>query len=346
MKYNKLGTSELEVSKICLGTMTFGQQNSEEEAHEQLNYAVDQGINFIDTAELYSVPGRKETQGSTERYIGTWLKDRKDRDKLVIATKIVGPSPGLLYIRNPINFSKEQLNIAIEGSLQRLQTDYVDLYQLHWPERNVNNFGQLGYKHDEDEQWENNLIEVIENLNELIKLGKIRHWGLSNESPWGVMSFLHLADKHSLPRPLSIQNPYNLLNRSYEVGLAEISMRENIGLLAYSPLAFGMLTGKYHNGVDTEDGRLNLFPKLSRYSSDWVREVAGQYIRLANDFDITPTQMALAFVSSKPFTWSNIIGATTMKQLRENIESINITLNNDMVSALDEVHRKISNPAP
>ena len=346
MIYNRLGNTDLEVSKICLGTMTFGQQNSEEEAHEQLNYAIDQGINFIDTAELYSVPGRKETQGSTERYIGTWLKNRKDRDQLIVASKIAGPSPGLSYIRNPLNFSREQLNIAIDGSLARLQTDYVDIYQLHWPERNVNNFGKLGYEHKEDEEWDNNLLEVMEGLNELIKLGKIRHWGLSNETPWGVMSFLHLADKHELPRPISIQNPYNLLNRSYEVGLAEVSMRENIGLLAYSPLAFGMLTGKYHNGADTQNARLSLFPKLSRYSSDWVQEVAGQYIQIAKDFDMTPSQMALSYVTSRPFTWSNIIGATTMKQLEENIDSINITLDNDIIKALDEIHNKISNPAP
>ncbi len=346
MIYTRLGNTGLEVSKICLGTMTFGEQNTESEAHEQLNFAVEAGINFIDTAELYSVPGRKETQGSTERYIGTWLKNRKDRDKLIVATKIVGPSPGLLYIRNPLDFSREQINIALEGSLERLQTDYIDIYQLHWPERNVNNFGQLGYRHNENERWEDNLLEVVEGLNSFIKRGKIRHWGLSNETPWGVMSFIRKAEENGLPRPITIQNPYNLLNRSYEVGLAEISMRENIGLLAYSPLAFGLLSGKHHNGADVRNTRLKLFPKLSRYSGKVAYEVASRYIEIAGKYGFSPAQMALAYINSRPFVWSNIIGATTMSQLSENIESINIRLHDEVLQEIERTHKENSNPAP
>jgi len=346
MKYIKLGNTGIDVSRICLGTMTFGEQNTEKEAHEQLDYAVEKGINLIDTAEMYSVPGRKETRGSTERFIGSWLKKRSDRDQLIIASKITGPSAGLTHIRNPLNFSRDQINTAIEGNLKRLQTDYIDIYQLHWPERNVNNFGQLGYKHDENESWEDNLLEVIESLNELINQGKIRYWGVSNETPWGVMSFIRKAEENGLPKPLTIQNPYSLLNRTFEVGLAEIAMRENIGLLSYSPLAFGLLSGKYHNGAKVQNSRLKLFPKLSRYSSEWVHEVAGKYIEIANDYRLSPAQMALAYINSRPFVWSNIIGATTMDQLAENIESINITLEDEVIQAIEEVHHLHSNPAP
>jgi len=346
MRYTQLGNTGIEVSKICLGTMTFGEQNTEKEAHEQLDYAMKNGINFIDTAELYSVPGRKETQGSTERYIGSWLGKRPDRDKIILATKIAGPSPGLAYIRNPLNFSKEQIKIAIDGSLKRLQTDYVDLYQLHWPERNANIFGKLGFKFDENEQWENNILEVIQSLNELIKVGKIRHWGLSNETPWGVMSFLRKAEENGLPKPVSIQNPYNLLNRSYEVGLAEISMRENIGLLAYSPLAFGLLTGKFHDGSDVSNSRLTLFPKFSRYSSEVVHEVAQKYIDIAKKYQLSPSQMALAYVNTRPFLYSTIIGATSLSQLQENIKSIDMSLDEEVIQEIEAVHVLNSNPAP
>jgi len=346
MIYTKLGNTGIEVSRICLGTMTFGEQNTEQEAHEQLNYALSMGINFIDTAELYSVPGRKETQGSTERYIGTWLKKRKDRDKLILATKIVGPSPGLTYIRNPLNFSREQIRLALDGSLKRLHTDYIDIYQLHWPERNVNNFGKLGFKHDANEKWEDNFLEILQSLNELIEEGKIRHWGLSNETPWGVMNFIRKAEQCGLPKPITIQNPYNLLNRSYEVGLAEISIRENIGLLAYSPLAFGLLTGKYHNGADVLKSRIKLFPKLSRYSSEHVYQIAEKYTDIAYKYGLSPSQMTLAFVNTRPFLWSTIIGATTMDQLKENIGSIHVSIPDEAFREIESLHKINSNPAP
>ena len=346
MRYTTLGATDLEVSKICLGTMTFGEQNSEADAHQQLDYALDQGINFIDTAELYSVPGRKETQGSTERFIGSWLKDRSDRDRLVVATKIAGPSPGLLYIRDPLSFSPSTISSALEGSLNRLQTDYVDLYQLHWPERNNNRFGKLGYTHQEDEEWNDNFLEVLNALNNHIKAGKICHWGLSNETPWGVMRFLQLADQNGLPRPVTIQNPYSLLNRTYEIGLAEISMRENIGLLSYSPLGFGMLTGKYHGGKDDKNSRMQLFPKLQRYASDRVKEITAMYLEIAEKNGLSPAQMALSFVNSRQFLCSNIIGATTMVQLEQNIGSINIELPEAVIKEIEGVHLMHSNPAP
>ena len=346
MLYTKLGNTGIEVSKICLGTMTFGEQNTENEAHEQLDYALEAGINFIDTAELYSVPGRKETQGSTERYIGSWLKKRKDRDKIILATKITGPSPGLAFIRNPLNFSKEQINIAIDGSLKRLNTDYVDIYQLHWPERNVNIFGSLGYQYDEDEKWEDNFLEIVNSLNELTKQGKIRHWGVSNETPWGVMNFLRKAEQNGLQAPITIQNPYNLLNRSYEVGLAEVSLRENIGLLAYSPMAFGLLSGKYHNGSDVRNSRIKLFPKLPRYNHESTFRIAAMYIKIAEKYGLSPAQMSLAFVCTRPFLWSTIIGATTMKQLKENVDSIHVEIPGEALNEIEEVHKRNSNPAP
>ena len=346
MLYTKLGNTGLEVSKLCLGTMTFGEQNTESEAHEQLDYAIAQGINFIDTAELYSVPGRKETQGSTERYIGSWLKSRSCREKIILATKITGPSPGLSYIRNPLNFSKEQINIAIDGSLQRLQTDYIDIYQLHWPERNVNSFGKLGYEFDENEKWKDNFLEILTNLNKLISQGKIKYWGVSNETPWGVMNYLRKAEQVGLPRPITIQNPYNLLNRTYEVGLAEVSIREDIGLLSYSPMAFGLLSGKYHDGSDVQNSRITLFPKLPRFSSENTFRVAEMYINIAKKYNLSPAQMSLAFVNTRPFLQSNIIAATTMDQLKENINSIQVVIPDEALKEIELVHKLNSNPAP
>ena len=346
MQYHKLGTSDLNVSKICLGTMTFGQQNSEKEAHEQLDYSVSQGINFIDTAEMYSVPCKAETHGSTERFIGTWLAKRSDRDQLIIATKIVGPNPNLTFIRNPLNFSNESIDTAIDGSLKRLQTDYVDIYQLHWPERSANYFGKLGYEHSPEDIWEDNFLEVITKLNDLIKEGKIRHWGLSNETAWGVMRCLQLAEKHNLPKPLTIQNPYGLLNRSYEVGLAEVSIRENVPLLAYSPLGFGVLSGKYRSGDVPKNSRLDLFPRFARYNGEPTRDAAELYFQIADKYKFSPVHLALAYVTSRPFLGANIIGATTMDQLKENIASINLDLTDEIISELDDVQKAISNPAP
>jgi len=349
MQYRKLGNTDLEVSLICLGTMTFGQQNSEAEAHEQLDYAIDQGINFIDTAELYAVPSSKENNGKTEEYIGTWLKNRSDRDKIIVGTKVTGPSMssgGLKYIRPNLGFSKAAVQEAIEGSLRRLQTDYVDLYQLHWPERKANFFGKLGYVYDENDPWEDNFLEVLETLNDLIQQGKIRHFGISNETPWGMMRFLSLAEKHNLPRPVSIQNPYSLLNRSFEVGLAEMAIREKCGLLAYSPMGFGMLSGKYHTKEARTDARLHQFKQMSRYLGEQTHKATGEYLKIAQEHNLSMPQMALAYVNSRPFLTSNIIGATSLSQLKENIESYSLQLSKEVLEAIEKVHLVYSNPAP
>ena len=345
MRYAPLGNTEIKVSKICLGTMTFGEQNTEEEAHQQLDYAIDQGINFIDTAEMYAVPGRKETQGLTEKYIGAWLKSRHDREKLIIATKITGPSKGLEYIRKPLKINPEQIKQAIEGSLSRLQTDYVDLYQLHWPERKTNYFGKLGYEHNAEDPWEDNFYEVLECLTTLIDQGKIRYIGLSNETPWGVHRMLQLAEKHDFGRVVSIQNPYSLLNRTFEVGLAEMSIREKVGLLAYSPMAFGLLSGKYHKSKDAP-GRINLYPKLARYNRNESWEATQAYLEIANRAGVSPATLSLAFVNTRPFVTSNIIGATTIDQLKENIASIDYQPTDDIIESINEIHAKIPNPAP
>lgn len=346
MDYTTLGQTGLKVSKICLGTMTFGEQNTEAEGHEQLDYALDQGVNFIDTAELYSVPARAETQGSTERIIGAWINSRKNRDRFVLATKIVGPSPNLTYIRNPMKFDRASINEALEGSLRRLQTDYVDLYQLHWPERKTNYFGKRGYVHDPNDPWEDNFLEILETLRNLVRAGKIRHIGVSNETPWGLMRFLHLAEKHDLPRCVSIQNPYSLLNRTFEVGLAEVAIRESAGLLAYSPMAFGLLSGKYHRGTARQGARLNQFKTMSRYNGPNAKAATEKYLAIAEKHGLTLAQMSLAFVNSRPFLTSNIIGATTMEQLRENIASIDVELPYEVLREIEEVHSVLPNPAP
>lgn len=346
MNYTTLGNTSLKVSKICLGTMTFGQQNTEAEGHEQLFYAVEQGINFIDTAELYSVPARKETQGSTERIIGTWLKKRKQRDRLIIASKVASPWPGLTHLRNPLRFDKAQITEALNGSLQRLQTDYIDLYQLHWPERKTNFFGQLGYVHSPNDSWEDNFLEILEIFRDLIKEGKIRFFGISNETPWGLMHFLRLSEKYKLPRCASIQNPFNLLNRTFEVGLAEMAIRENAGLLAYSPMAFGLLSGKYHRWPKPQNTRISLFPTMARYNGKLAYKATEKYLKIAENHGLALAQMSLAFVNSRPFLTSNIIGATTMQQLKENIEAHRIQLSEDVVKEIESVHLEIPNPAP
>jgi len=345
MQYTELGRTGLRVSKICLGTMTFGEQNTEAEGHAQLDYALEQGINFIDTAEMYAVPGRKETQGSTERIIGNWINARNNRDQFILATKVTGPS-SMTWIRDPLRFTRDQIMTAIDGSLTRLQTDHVDLYQLHWPERKTNYFGKRGFVYDPDDQWEDNFLQVLETLQDLQQAGKIRHFGLSNETPWGTMRCLHLADKHNLPRVASVQNPYSLLNRTYEVGMAEVSIREQCGLLAYSPLAFGLLSGKYHEGSDQPGNRLNKFKQLSRYNGQRTREATAEYLRIAKENGLSLTQMALAFVNSRPFLTSNIIGATTMEQLKENIGSIAIDLSREVLDAIEHVQEQFPNPAP
>jgi len=344
MKYSKLSNTNLEVSKICLGTMTFGEQNTETEAQEQLDYALEHGVNFIDTAELYAVPSTEKNNGLTEKYIGTWLASRKNRDKVIIGTKVAGPSTGLKYISENLGFSRGRIKEAVERSLKRLQTDYIDLYQLHWPERPMNMFGQRGYQ--KPDKWQNNLLQVLQVLNEVKKEGKIRHYGLSNESAWGAMKFLNTSDLHNLDRMVSIQNPYSLLNRTYEVGLAEVSIRENIGLLAYSPLAFGLLSGKYHKGIDKQTNRLNKFPEFKRYSSDNCREATKKYLAIAEKYNLSLTQMALAFINNRSFLTSNIIGATNLKQLEENINSINVELNEEILKEIEAVHNQIPNPAP
>jgi len=346
MKYNKLGNTDIEVSVICLGTMTYGEQNTEADAHEQLDYAIEHGVNFIDTAELYAVPAKPENNGLTEKYIGTWLKDRKDRDKIILATKIAGPSPNLKFIRDPLNFSRQQIETAIEGSLKRLQTDYIDLYQLHWPERNTNFFGKRGYFHLDANKWKDNLLEVLEVFNDLIKQGKVRHFGISNETAWGLMRFVRLADEHKMPKCVSIQNPYSLLNRTYEIGLAEPSIREQTGLLAYSPLAFGMLSGKYHRGPKPEKGRLTLYPYFSRYNSENSKKATQGYLDIADKYELSLAQMSLAFINRQPFITSNIIGATTMDQLKENISSTEIDLSEEILKEIEEIHNQIPNPAP
>lgn len=324
--------------------MTWGRQNTEAQGHEQMDYALAQGVNFIDTAEMYSVPFTKETQGETERIIGTWLAKNKKRDQIVLASKVTGPSPTFAPIRDNLGFSKEAVKDALHKSLKRLQTDYLDLYQLHWPERNTNFFGQRGYYHNPDEQWKDNIAEILETLEGYIKEGKIRNIGLSNESPFGVMRFMEEARKGA-SKMITVQNPYSLLNRKDEVGLTEVLHRENVGHLTYSPLGFGQLTGKYLDGYP-KDGRVTLFPNYNRYHNENSFEATRRYKKIADDHGLSLTQMALAFVTDRPFVTGNIIGATSMEQLKENIGSADLTLSEEVLKAIDEVHAAIPNPAP
>ncbi|PWL40124.1 aldo/keto reductase [Flagellimonas aquimarina] len=346
MKYTRLPHTDIKVSKICLGTMTWGRQNTEVEGHEQMDYALEQGINFFDTAELYPVPAKKELYAVTEEFIGNWFKKTGNREKVVLASKIAGRGDYTKFIRTT-GFSKESIIKAVEGSLERLQTDYIDLYQLHWPERNTNYFGQRGYNAHALDGWEDNIHQILETLRDLISEGKIRHVGISNETPWGAMRFLEESKVHrSLPRMLTIQNPYNLLNRLFEVGLSEVSMRENIGLLPYSPLGFGVLSGKYLGGNKPRKGRVTLFPNYNRYSGDTSNLATEKYNQLAIDNGLSLAQMALAFVNSRPFVTSNIIGATTMEQLKENIGSIDVELSDEILKGIEDIHNEIPNPAP
>jgi aryl-alcohol dehydrogenase-like predicted oxidoreductase len=346
MKYTVLPNTNLKVSTICLGTMTFGNQNTENEAHEQLDYAIAQGINFIDTAEMYPIGGNAEIFGSTERYIGTWIKKigASEREKLVIATKIAGPNRGLDYIRQPLDFSKKSIHEAVELSLKNLQTDYIDLYQMHWPERVMNMFQKRGVQ-KLDENWQDNIFEVLTIFDGLIKEGKIKHIGVSNENPWGVMRFLVESEKHGLPRITTIQNPFSLLNRLYEVGLSEMTMRENVGLLAYSPLGFGFLTGKHLNGL-AKNSRLDLFRNFVRYTNENCFKATQLYKELAEKNGLTLTEMAIAFVNQQDFVTSTIIGATTIDQLKENIAAFDVQLNEEVIAEIEKIQELIPNPAP
>lgn len=346
MKYTVLPNTNLKVSTICLGTMTFGNQNTESEAHEQLDYAIAQGINFIDTAEMYPIGGNAEIFGSTERYIGTWIKKigASEREKLVIATKIAGPNRGLDYIRQPLDFSKKSIHEAVELSLKNLQTDYIDLYQMHWPERVMNMFQKRGVQ-KLDENWQDNIFEVLTIFDGLIKEGKIKHIGVSNENPWGVMRFLVESEKHGLPRITTIQNPFSLLNRLYEVGLSEMTMRENVGLLAYSPLGFGFLTGKHLNGL-AKNSRLDLFRNFVRYTNENCFKATQLYKELAIKNGLTLTEMAIAFVNQQDFVTSTIIGATTIDQLKENIAAFDVQLNEEVIAEIEKIQELIPNPAP
>ncbi len=344
MNYRQLGQSELKVSELCLGTMTYGQQNSAEEATQQLDYAVAEGINFIDTAEMYPVPPNGETQGRTETYVGYWLA-RQKRDSLVIATKVTGPARGYDWIRNGPRVTRAHINSAIDGSLKRLQTDYVDLYQIHWPDRNVPMFGQTAYDPYAERETEP-IAEQVAALAELIKAGKIRHYGLSNETPWGLAQFCRVADQAGLPRPVSVQNAYNLINRVYEYGMAEMGFREQVSLLAYSPLGFGVLSGKYRKGMHGS-GRITLFPGFGqRYGKVNVPEAVAAYAKLAEDHNLAPVTLALAFVRSRWFVGSTIIGATSMAQLQENIASARVNLSPDVLAEIDRIHLRFPNPAP
>jgi len=343
MEYRKLGNTDLEVSLICLGSMTWGEQNTEAEGHAQIDYALDNGVNFIDTAELYAIPPRAETYGRTEEIIGSWIENNGRRDDIILATKVVGRADRVKWMRPHLHdgetrLDRQSIMEACDSSLRRLKTDYIDLYQLHWPERKTNYFGAYGYTHDPNDD-DISLEETLSILDELVKAGKIRHIGLSNETPWGLLESLRLHDGKSLPRVQSVQNPYNLLNRSYEVGMAEISCRENIGLLAYSPLAMGALSGKYLNGQRPEGARLTLYGEyFPRYMTDKAQREIAKYIAVANEFNLDPAQMANAFVNIQPFVTSNIIGARTMAQLETAIGSADLVIPKEALSKIHEIH--------
>lgn len=346
MKKRKLGKTDLEVSEICLGTMTWGQQNTESEGHAQMDYALDNGINFFDTAEMYAVPPKKETQGSTEKIIGSWFKERKSRDKVILATKVSGRSP-LNWLRDdekPTEQSRDQIFEAVDKSLLRLGIDYIDLYQLHWPDRPMNLFGgSINYEHMDEPSIDISII--LDSLNELVKSGKIRYIGLSNETPWGTMKFLYHSDISSTPRVQSIQNAYNLLNRTFEIGGSEIAHREDVGLLAYSPIAQGYLSGKYQNGALPKGSRKELFNRLQRYEGPYAEEAIEAYLNIAKKYEIDPSQLANQFVTTRPFVTSNIIGATNMEQLKLAVTSIDIKLTKEIEEDIEKAYQRHGNVA-
>lgn len=347
MIYNTLGSSDIQVSRICLGTMTWGEQNTQSEAFAQMDYALERGVNFWDTAELYAVPPRAETYGQTEAIIGRWLAQSGRRDEVILASKMAGPGEFVAHIRNgQSRFDREQIRQAMEGSLKRLQTDYLDLYQLHWPERQTNYFGQLGFVEPESEADWTAFEETLAALEELVQEGKIRHIGLSNETPWGTMKCLQIAEAKGLQKIVTVQNPYSLLNRSYEVGMAEIAYREGVGLLAYSPLGFGVLSGKYLKGRQPEHARLTLFPHYDRYSHDNAVKATELYAALARGNGLSPAQLALAFVNRQPFVSATIVGATNLAQLEENIASVEITLDPETLHQIERIHAQYTIPSP
>ena len=345
MKFRKLGTTDIDVSLICLGTMTWGTQNTEKDAFEQMDYAVSRGINFFDTAEIYSVPPTSDSYGKTEVMIGNWFEKRKNRDKIILASKIAGP--GCDWIRGGgNNFDEKKIGEAIDGSLKRLKTDYIDLYQLHWPERSTNFFGRRDYLFNNKEGNWNSFESILEALKKYIKSGKIRHIGMSNETPYGLSRYLEISKNKDAPRMMSVQNPYNLVNRTYEIGMSEISIREKCGLLVYYPLAAGGLSGKYRNGKMPKDSRMALFKGWERHLNPLAMKAYDKYFKLAEDFNLTMVQLAQSFVNSRPFVTSNIIGATTMGQLKENVESINIEFTDEMMNRVNEIHNSNPNPSP
>jgi aryl-alcohol dehydrogenase-like predicted oxidoreductase len=346
MEYRRLGHTDIKVSTICLGTMTFGEQNTESEAHTQLDYAFEAGVNFIDTAEMYPVPPKAESYGRTEEYIGSWLQQRGNRDRIILASKVAGPARDLDYLRNgKARLDRANIETALDGSLKRLRTDYLDLYQLHWPDRKTNFFGKLGYQHDPADEPVP-IEETLQVLGDLVSAGKVRHIGLSNETPWGAMRFLQAAKELNLPRAVSIQNPYNLLNRSFEIGMAEVSHREELGLLAYSPLGFGVLSGKYLGGNQPSGARLTLFDRFQRYRGQRGQLATEAYVSLARSQGLDPAQMALAYAASRPFVTSVIIGATSLDQLASNLKSLDLSLSPLVLSAIEEIHRGNPNPCP
>ena len=345
MKFKKLGTTDLDVSLICLGTMTWGTQNSERDAFQQMDYSLEKGVNFFDTAELYSVPPNSDSYGKTEVMIGNWFNERKNREKVILATKIAGP--GCNWIRGGVNsFDEKKIGEAIDGSLKRLKTDYIDLYQLHWPERSTNYFGKRDFTIDNDEGEWNSFESVLQALEKFIKTGKIRYIGMSNETPYGLSKYIELSKSKKLPRMMSVQNPYNLVNRTYEIGMSEISIREKCGLLVYYPLATGALSGKYRNGQMPKNSRQALFKGWERHLNPLAMKAYEEYYKLANENQMTMAQLAQAFVNTRPFVTSNIIGATTMSQLKENIDSVNIELSDEILNKINIIHNNNPNPSP
>ncbi len=346
MNYKKLGNTELKVSTICLGSMTWGEQNNEKEGFEQMDFALSKGVNFWDTAELYAIPPKKNTYGRTEEIIGNWFKKTKKRNEVILATKISGP--GLSWIREgEYQYNKESIINAVNNSLKRLKTDFIDLYQLHWPERKTNFFGRLGYVHKDGDDYWNRFEDILKIFDDLIKDGKIRYIGISNETAWGLAKFLEISKIKKLPRMMSVQNPYNLLNRTYEVGLAEISIREESGLLAYSPLAFGYLSGKYRNGQLPDNSRMKLFGNFfPRYQTENGAKATEKYYKIAQKYGLNFAQMSLKFCETQRFVTSVIIGATSMEQLKTNIESVNVNLNEDILKEINEIQKIYPNPCP